>query len=117
MILARLWTGNRTLWAVARSPCVKRPAILGKVDAKAMLLEYLSMNWRTKMKATHCQAGSRRSQPCGLVTDQSIRDRWMRRRGMNVRRPALREMEATPHSVPCTPCRPIYVDAEKLKRI
>jgi len=49
-----LWTEGSNRWRLARSPCVKTPAILHG-GRQAMVL-IIPMNWRTKMKGNTLQA-------------------------------------------------------------
>lgn len=82
------------------------PAILGQVDARAMLLDILdeladqneSQTVQTKIEAILSR----------VACHGSIRSgRWMRAEEMNA---LLREMEATPHSGQCNHGRPTYVE-------
>lgn len=82
------------------------PAILGEVNAKAMLLDIVdeladqgeSMAVQTKIEAILSR----------VACHGSIRSgRWMRAEEMNA---LLREMEATPHSGQCNHGRPTYVE-------
>ncbi|MGB7319106.1 MAG: DNA mismatch repair endonuclease MutL [Planktotalea sp.] len=82
------------------------PAILGEVNAKAMLLDILdeladqgeSQSVQAKIEAILSR----------VACHGSIRSgRWMRAEEMNA---LLREMEATPHSGQCNHGRPTYVE-------
>ncbi|MEN8891442.1 DNA mismatch repair endonuclease MutL [Planktotalea arctica] len=82
------------------------PAILGEVNAKAMLLDIVdeladqgeSIAVQTKIEAILSR----------VACHGSIRSgRWMRAEEMNA---LLREMEATPHSGQCNHGRPTYVE-------
>lgn len=82
------------------------PAILGTVDARAMLLDILDeladQNDSTILQARIEAILSR------IACHGSIRSgRWMRAEEMNA---LLREMEATPHSGQCNHGRPTYVE-------
>ena len=82
------------------------PAILGTVDARAMILDILdeladqgsSNSIRARIEAILSR----------IACHGSIRSgRWMRAEEMNA---LLREMEATPHSGQCNHGRPTYVE-------
>lgn len=82
------------------------PAILGQVNARAMVLDILdeladqgeSMNVQARIEAILSR----------VACHGSIRSgRWMRAEEMNA---LLREMEATPHSGQCNHGRPTYVE-------
>ena len=82
------------------------PAILGTVDAKAMVLDILDeladQNESNTLQARIEAILSR------VACHGSIRSgRWMRGEEMNA---LLREMEATPHSGQCNHGRPTYVE-------
>ncbi|WP_370399196.1 DNA mismatch repair endonuclease MutL [Sulfitobacter sp. JB4-11] len=82
------------------------PAVLGQVDAKAMILDILDeladQNDSTLVQARIEAILSR------VACHGSIRSgRWMRGEEMNA---LLREMEATPHSGQCNHGRPTYVE-------
>ncbi len=82
------------------------PAILGQVDARAMILDILDeladQNDSTLLQARIEAILSR------VACHGSIRSgRWMRGEEMNA---LLREMEATPHSGQCNHGRPTYVE-------
>ncbi len=82
------------------------PAILGTVDAKAMILDILDeladQNQSNTLQARIEAILSR------VACHGSIRSgRWMRGEEMNA---LLREMEATPHSGQCNHGRPTYVE-------
>ena len=82
------------------------PAILGVVDAKAMILDILDeladQNESNSLQARLEAILSR------VACHGSIRSgRWMRAEEMNA---LLREMEATPHSGQCNHGRPTYVE-------
>ena len=82
------------------------PAILGEVDAKAMLHDILdelsdlgsSQSVQAKIEAILSRVACHGSVRSG---------RWMRAEEMNA---LLREMEATPHSGQCNHGRPTYVE-------
>ena len=82
------------------------PAILGQVDARAMILDILdefidqgeSQSLQAKIEAILSR----------IACHGSVRSgRWMRAEEMNA---LLREMEATPHSGQCNHGRPTYVE-------
>ena len=82
------------------------PAILGQVNARAMVLDILdeladqgdSQTVRSQIEAILSR----------VACHGSIRSgRWMRAEEMNA---LLREMEATPHSGQCNHGRPTYVE-------
>ena len=82
------------------------PAILGEVDARAMILDILdelSDQGESQMVQARIEAILSR-----VACHGSIRSgRWMRAEEMNA---LLREMEATPHSGQCNHGRPTYVE-------
>ncbi len=82
------------------------PAILGKVDAKAMvhdILDELTDQGETRGVKDRIEAVLSR-----VACHGSVRSgRWMRGEEMNA---LLREMEATPHSGQCNHGRPTYVE-------
>lgn len=82
------------------------PAILGQVDAKAIILDILDeltdQNCSNTLQARIEAILSR------IACHGSVRSgRWMRAEEMNA---LLREMEATPHSGQCNHGRPTYVE-------
>ena len=82
------------------------PAILGQVDAKAMLLDILDeLSDQGESQTVQAQIEAVLSR---VACHGSIRSgRWMRAEEMNA---LLREMEATPHSGQCNHGRPTYVE-------
>ena len=82
------------------------PAILGTVDAKAMVLDILD-ELADQNESNTLQAGIE-AILSRVACHGSIRSgRWMRGEEMNA---LLREMEATPHSGQCNHGRPTYVE-------
>ena len=84
------------------------PAILGKVDARALLLDILDEiadQQGSNLLQSRIEAILSR-----IACHGSIRSgRWMRAEEMNA---LLREMEATPHSGQCNHGRPTYVELQ-----
>ncbi|QBF33723.1 DNA mismatch repair endonuclease MutL [Thalassococcus sp. S3] len=82
------------------------PALLGQVDARAMVLDILDeLSDQSQSQTLQAQLDAILSR---VACHGSIRSgRWMRAEEMNA---LLREMEATPHSGQCNHGRPTYVE-------
>lgn len=103
--LARLGLGIEPFGGTAIA-VRETPAILGTVDARAMILDVLDeLADQNESKTVQARIEAILSR---VACHGSIRSgRWMRGEEMNA---LLREMEATPHSGQCNHGRPTYVE-------